>query len=117
MRTDRRRWLAPLVAALLLLAGATPGPSAGASAGRPITSAAHDRPGPDDAIHSGPADRLERGTIAERAPVDAVAPTDTNRHHALSAGTDVRRAAPAAARRLAPLQPRAPPGAGSPFPS
>jgi len=80
MRTVGRRWLAPIAAALLLLAGPAPATAVAATPGSAAAASVTGPRAPDDAVHAGRAEHGERGGVAERSddgstPTAAEAPT------------------------------------------
>jgi len=113
MRTVGRRWLAPIAAALLLLAGAAPATAVAATPGSTAAASVAGQRAPDDAVHASRAEHGERGGVAERS-ADGITPA------AVEAPARAVTVPTRAVRHIAPVQypgsrePRAPPGPATP---
>jgi len=116
VRTVGQRWLAPIAAALLLLAGAGPATAAAAPSGSAAASALTGRPGPDDAVHAGRADHGDRAGITERA-VDGAVAAFADGPSASSVGTAPIGRRPTSSAPPGGNEPRAPPVRTAPVPS
>lgn len=117
MQQDRRRWLAPLLAALLLITGAVPARAVTAGGAHPAALLAHDRPAPDDAVRATVADPGDRGGVTERSSHATLPPTGTVAQPLAAGATAGPSAGATSPRPAAPNRPRAPPGSASPIPS
>lgn len=116
MRQDRRRWLAPLLAALLLITGSVPARTFTAPGAHAAATIVHDRPAPDDAVRATAADHVERGGVTERSALGGLVPTRTAAPESITTGAARSATHVAAHLDPTPNAPRAPPGSASPIP-